>query len=293
MTRDDDMAFPPPDVPAVFYVGPVMHARFRPIPHRFQYQVFSLLVDLDRLDEANRLSRFFSVGRFNLLGFDLKPHGPNPGDDPRQAVPRMLREAGLTEPVEKLFLLCYPKVMGFVFNPLSVYFAYGADQRLIGVVYEVRNTFGERHSYVAPVRSGEISPAGLRQQAGKLFYVSPFLDQTMDYLFRLLPPGGERLSLRILEKDPDGPMLAATFTGRPEPVSDRSCLRLSARMPLMTLKVVAGIHFEALRLWFKGIRFFSRPARPPAISHDGRFLDGYHLGTKPGSTGPGETGHAA
>lgn len=293
MTRADDMAFPPPDVPAVFYVGPVMHARFRPVPHRFQYQVFSLLVDLDRLEEANRLSRFFSVGRFNLIGFDLRPHGPRPGDDPRRAIPRMLEEAGLAEPVEKVFLLCYPRVMGFVFNPLSVYFAYGAGDRLIGVVYEVRNTFGERHSYVAPVRQGEVSPAGLRQSASKLFYVSPFLDQTMRYLFRVLPPGGERLSLRILETDPAGPMLAATFTGRPEPITDRACLRLTFRMPLMTLKVVAGIHFEALRLWLKGIRFFSRPARPPAISHDGRFLDGYHLGTKPGTTGPGETGHAA
>jgi uncharacterized protein len=284
--------FPPPEKPALFYVGPVMHARFKPVPHRFTYAVFSLLVDLDRLDEANRLSRFFSVGRFNLIGFDLKPHGPNPGDDPRQHIPRMLEEAGLKEPVKKLFLLCYPRVMGFVFNPLSVYFAYGAQDRLVGVVYEVRNTFGERHSYVAPLEAGELSEAGLRQEASKLFYVSPFLDLTMRYLFRVFPPGSDKVALRILETDPEGPILSATFHGKAEPVTDRQCLRLSLMMPLMTLKVVAGIHFEALRLWLKGLRLISRPTRPPVISHAGRFLEMTWLRKTSGKTGPKETGHA-
>lgn len=284
--------FPPPEAPALFYVGPVMHARLKPVGHRFQYRVFSLLVDLDRLDEADRLSRFFSVDRFNLIGFDLKPHGTQPGDDPRQSVRRILAEAGLDMPVKRLYLLCYPKVLGFVFNPLSVYFAYAEDNSLIGVVYEVRNTFGERHSYIAPVRAGELSMAGLRQSAGKLFYVSPFLDQAMTYLFRVSPPGKDQVSIRILETDPDGPILAATFHGEAQPVSDASCLKLTFGLPLMTLKVVAGIHFEALRLWWKGIRFFSRPARPPAASHEGRFLEAARpeLGSRP--AGQGETGHA-
>lgn len=280
-TGDGTPLFPPPDAAARFYVGPVMHARFKPVAHRFQYRVFSLLLDLGRLDEAARLSRFFSIGRFNLLGFDMKPHGAEKGADPREAVPRMLVEAGITEPVKRLFLLCYPKVLGFVFNPLSVYFAYGAGNRLLGVVYEVRNTFGERHSYVSPVRSGELSAAGLRQQAEKLFYVSPFLDQCMTYRFRLIPPGNDKVAVRILETDPDGPILAATFHGEAAPITDASCLRLTFGLPLMTLKVVAGIHFEAMRLWFKGIRFFSRPPRPPATSHDGRFLDGRRLITSP------------
>jgi DUF1365 family protein len=293
MTDEPSLIFPPPVEPALFFVGPVMHARFKPVPHRFQYEVFSLLVDLDRLDEADRLSRFFSVGRFNLISFDLKPHGPNPGDDPRQAARRMLKDAGLDAPVEKLFLLCYPKVLGFVFNPLSVYFADGSDNRLLGMIYEVRNTFGERHSYVAPIQAGELNAAGLRQSASKLFYVSPFLDQAMRYLFRVLPPGGERLSVRILERDSDGPILAATFTGQPERVADLSCLRLTFRMPFMTLKVMAGIHFEALRLWLKGVRFYPRPQRPPSVSHDGHFINAKTFVTKPDKAGPGETEHAA
>ncbi len=293
MTDDQSLMFPPPTEPALFYVGPVMHARFKPVPHRFHYDVFTLLVDLDRLDEAKHLSRFFSIGGFNLISFDLKPHGPNPGDDPRQAARRMLKDAGLSEPVEKLFLLCYPKVLGFVFNPLSVYFAYGSDNRLLGTIYEVRNTFGERHSYVAPVRSGELNAAGLRQSANKLFYVSPFLDQAMRYLFRVLPPGGDRLSVRILERDAHGPILAATFTGQPERIANLSCLRLTFLMPFMTLKVMAGIHFEALRLWLKGIRFYTRPQQPPTVSHDGKFISGQTFATKPEKTGPGETEHAA
>lgn len=267
-------AFQPPQVAAAFYVGQVMHARLKPVPHRFRYSVFSLLIDLDRLAEANRLSWFFSIGRFNLLGFSPGSHGPEAeARDPRHAIPRMLRDAGLKTPVKRLFLLCYPRVLGFAFNPISVYFAYGPADDLIGLVYEVRNTFGERHSYVAPIVPGELSEAGVRQTADKLFYVSPFLDQRMRYHFRLRPPGMRDVALRIFETDAEGPILSATFTGVFTPISDWSCLRLGFGMPLMTLKVVAGIHFEALRLWLKGMRLFSRPAPPPPASHKGIFLN--------------------
>jgi DUF1365 family protein len=265
--------FPPPEESARFYVGPVMHARLKPKAHRFSYAVFSLLIDLDRLGEADRLSRYFSVGRFNLISFDLAPHGLTKGAaDPAQGVRQAFAKAGLTEPISRLMLLCYPRVLGFVFNPLSVYFAYGARGQLMGVLYEVHNTFGERHSYIEPVEPGQLSEAGLRQETDKLFYVSPFLGPRMRYHFRLRPPTGEQVAIRIHETDSEGPILAATFHGRGEAITNQTCWRLARSLPLMTIKVVLGIHYEALRLWIKGITFHSRPAPPPPASMGGQFV---------------------
>ncbi len=271
--NSNEPLFSPPEAPALFYVGPVMHARMKPKAHRFSYSVFALLVDLDRLAEANGLSRLFSIGRFNLISFDLKPHGLAKGSpDPRADVAQALKAAGMHEDPARILLLCYPRVLGFVFNPLSVYFAYAADGRLIGVHYEVRNTFGERHAYVEPVQPGQLSEAGLRQEAEKLFYVSPFMGMKMRYHFRIRPPRERDIALRIHETDAEGPILAATFTGRARAITARSCLALALGLPLMTLKVVAGIHWEALRLWLKGVALVARPVPPPPASHGGKIL---------------------
>lgn len=270
-----DAPLPPPPDAACFYVGPVMHARMKPVAHRFSYRVFNLLIDLDKLEEAGRLSRFFSLGRFNILSFRAADHGPlarGNGDDPRSAITRILKDAGVEDAPARTLLLCYPRVFGFVFNPISVYFCYDKDQCLMAAIYEVRNTFGDRHSYVAPVRDGELSMAGLRQRAEKLFYVSPFMPPQLTYHFRLRPPTEGDVAVRILETDPAGPMLAATFTGEKQAMTDASCLRLAFGLPFMTLKVVFGIHWEALKLFVKGAPFFHRPKAPPAVSLDGRFL---------------------
>jgi len=129
----------------------------------------------------------------------------------------------------------------------------------------VRNTFGERHTYVCPVEPGELTDSGLRQSCGKLFHVSPFIGMDMDYHFRMLPPGNE-IRWRILETDADGPLLAATFSGAQMPVTSRALARLTARIPFLTFKIVAGIHWEALKLWIKGAKYISRPAPPPPVS---------------------------
>ncbi len=174
-------AFPPPGGPAALYRGDVMHARMKPKAHRFTYGVYTLLIDIDALDAADRASRFFSVGRRNLLSFEPRDHGDGGRTPLREHIRRLLAEAGLQTPPARILLLCYPRVLGFVFNPISVYFAYDADGQLIGVVYEVRNTFGDMHTYVAPVRDGELTEAGLRQERDKLFHVSPFMDMAMRY----------------------------------------------------------------------------------------------------------------
>jgi uncharacterized protein len=263
-----------PQVPqaAALYNGQVMHARMKPKANRFAYSVYALLIDVDALEQAGRMSRFFSVGRFNLLSFRPEDHGDGGQKGLGGHVRGLLAQAGLDERPERIVLLCYPRVLGFTFNPISVYFCYDGSNTLIAAVYEVRNTFGEMHTYVAPVRPGELSEAGLRQERDKLLYVSPFMDMPMRYRFRIRPPGDD-VAIRILETDHEGPILAASFFGRRRALTTASALAAFLRIPLLTFKVVGGIHYEAVKLWFKGVRFFARPAPPPGASASGRFLD--------------------
>jgi uncharacterized protein len=271
MTSRDPAMFTPPAAAAVLFDGSVMHARMKPKTHRFTYKVYSLLVDVDRLDAAHRLSRFFSIGRLNLLSFRPDDHGDGGKRPLGDHVRDLLAKAGLAERPERIMLMCYPRVLGFTFNPISIYFAYDAAERLIGLVYEVRNTFGEMHTYVAPLLDGELSEAGVRQERNKLFYVSPFMDMPMRYRFRIRPPADD-IAIRILETDADGPILAATFVGKRTELTTWSALAAFFRVPLMTAKVVGGIHYEAMKLWFKGIRFVARPAPPPPASAADRYL---------------------
>jgi len=157
----------------------------------------------------------------------------------------------------RVLLLCYPRLLGYTFNPLSVYFCYRANNELALMIYEVQNTFGEIHPYVLPVKPDERSDAGVRQRQDKLFYVSPFIEMAMRYHFRVLPPD-DRVKLRILETDGAGPLLAATFNGRRRALNTGALLRAFFALPLVTLKIMAAIHWEALRLWLKGARLVPR-----------------------------------
>ena len=191
-----------------------MHARLKPMGHRFSYRVMSLLIDLDRLDAADRQSPLFGVNRAALYSFHEADHGERDGSSLARSTRSAARpSAASTLTGGRVLLLCYPRLLGYTFNPLSVYFCYRADGELALMIYEVRNTFGDIHAYVLPVKPGEISDAGVRQQQEKLFYVSPFIEMAMRYHFRVSPPA-ERVKLRILETDREGPLLAATFSGR-------------------------------------------------------------------------------
>lgn len=255
---------PTPDAAAALYVGDIMHQRMKPFGHRFRYRVFSLLVDLDRLDEADRASMLFSVNRGNLVSFYERDHADAGNTRLRIYADRLLTQAGLDR-ADRILLVCYPRILGYVFNPLCIYHACDAGGALVAMIYEVRNTFGERHSYVCPVGRGEMSESGLRQSCDKLFHVSPFIGVAARYHFRILPPGAE-IRWRILETDNEGPLLSATFSGRQEPLTSASLLRLTASIPFLTVKIVAGIHWEALKLWLKGARYIRRPAPPPEVS---------------------------
>ena len=170
-----------------------MHARLKPMGHRFSYRVMSLLIDLDRLDDRRPAKPVCSASTAPRSTASTKrDHGDRDGSSLRAYARRRAAEHGIDLTGGRVLLLCYPRLLGFTFNPLSVYFCYRADGELALAIYEVRNTFGDIHAYVLPVRPGELTGAGLRQQQDKLFYVSPFIDMPMRYHFRLSPPGSRR-----------------------------------------------------------------------------------------------------
>jgi DUF1365 family protein len=242
---------------AALYFGEVMHARLKPIGHRFSYRVMSLLIDLDRLDIADRLSPLFGVNRRALYSFSESDHGERDRTPLRLYAQRRAAEHGIDLTGGRVRLLCYPRLLGHTFNPLSVYFCDRADGGLALLIYEVRNTFGDIHAYALPVMPAEVSEAGVRQAQDKLFYVSPFLEMAMRYHFRVTPPG-KQVKLRILETDREGPVLAATFNGGRRALTTTALLRSLVSLPLVTFKIVAAIHWEALRLWIKGARLVPR-----------------------------------
>ncbi|MEX0956298.1 MAG: DUF1365 domain-containing protein [Rhizobiaceae bacterium] len=256
---------PPPEDAAVLYPGEVMHQRMRPFGHRFVYRVFSLLVDIDRLDEADRLSPLLSVNRPNVVSFREADQTDRQGETLRQFADRLLVQAGLGKPAARILLLSYPRILGYAFNPISVYFAYDDAGRLLALIYAVRNTFGERHTYVARVEPGDRTEAGIRQTRAKQFHVSPFIGMDARYHFRILPPG-RTVRLRIHETEAGEPTLAATFSGRAQSLSTRTLVANLLRFPLMTWKIMAGIHWEALKLWLKGARFHKSPPAPHPVS---------------------------
>ena len=254
---------PPPEAAGALYIGEVMHQRLRPFGHRLAYRVFSLLVDLDRLDELDRMSPLFSVDAANLVAFRQSDHVSE--GSVRAHADRLLAQAGLDRPAARILLLCYPRIFGYVFNPISVYFAYDDADVLVALIYAVRNTFGEKHSYVARIEPGDMSDAGVRQTRRKLFHVSPFVGMDARYHFHVLPPG-ETVRLRINETEAGEPLLAASFGGSVAQLNSAALTACLLKIPLMTWKITAGIHWEALKLWLKGARFHRSPPAPAPAS---------------------------
>lgn len=259
----------PPQAAGVLYPGEVMHARLKPFGHRFVYRVFSLLVDIDRLAELGRMTWLLKVNRPGLTSFRESDHVEREGETLRAFVDRLLADAGLGKQAARVLLLAYPRILGYVFNPISVYFCYDDAGALIALIYAVRNTFGGRHIYAAPIKPGELNPAGIRQTRAKIFHVSPFIGMDACYHFRILPPG-RTVRLRIHETEHGEPLLAATFTGSARPLDTPELGACLVKFPLMTLKIIAGIHWEALKLWLKGARFHPNPPKVTQFTRYGK-----------------------
>lgn len=244
-----DDAHPADD--AHLYVGRVMHHRLQPKRHRFVSRVFTLLVDVDRLAELDQRLRLFSIERFNLFSFRLKDHGPRNGQPLRPWVEGELKRAGIVVHAAEIRLLAMPRFIGYVFNPLSIYYCFDAEGLLFAIVYEVKNTFGEQHAYVLAVSDPSTSSEAVQQRCDKGFYVSPFIEAEATYRFRLNKPG-ERLAVMIREEIESGLLLIATLSGDRRPLTDLELVRQALRHPFLTQKVIASIHIQALKLWLKG-----------------------------------------
>jgi DUF1365 family protein len=241
------------------YVGHVVHRRLRPRTHRLRYRLFSLLLDLDEIDELGQRLRLFSRGRFNLFAFHDRDHGAGTTEPLRAQVEHHLREAGIEADGGAIRLLTMPRILGYAFNPISVYFCHRRDGALAAILYEVNNTFGQRHSYLLPVAAGATSP--IRQQTPKRFHVSPFMAMDMDYAFRVVPPG-ERLAITIVGSDTDGPIITAALATARRPLTDAALAHAFVSHPLLTLKVVAAIGWEAIKLWRKRVPVYRLPPPP-------------------------------
>jgi len=244
---------------AELYVGETTHRRFAPRPHSFRYGLFQILVDIDRIQDAAPPARLLRRGRWGLFAFAARDHGARDGTSLRGWVETRLAQAGLVVQATTIRLLCFPRVLGFVFNPLSIFLIYDEQERLEAVIYEVNNTFGQTHAYVTPATGGAVE----RQQADKVFYVSPFYRVEGGYQFRLSVPA-ERFALTVLKSVDGQPDFVATQTATRRPLTDRTLIGLFLGMPLLTLGVVWAIHWQALRLWLKGAPFGARPPGPKA-----------------------------
>jgi DUF1365 family protein len=242
------------------YAGLVSHRRLKPRAHKLGYRVFMLLIDLDELADLSKL-KALGIGRFSLLGFDPKRHGDGSATPLKAQVEALLAGAGMAHggPVR---LLAMPKVLGHAFNPLTVYFCHDAAGALSAILYEVNNTFGERHSYLIPAPDAAL----IRQSCDKAFYVSPFMDMDLSYAFRVLRPA-EQVLVAVDVSDAEGLMLTTSFAGERRDLTDANLVRAWLTHPWMTLGALAAIHWEALKIWLKGEKVRVRkPAAKYAVT---------------------------
>ena len=234
------------------YNGEVTHTRFKPVRHFLKYKTFSLLIDLDEISQLSASIGIFSHNKFNIFSFYDKDHGDRDGTSLKDWAFSNLKKFNIQQNISKIKILCYPRIFGYVFNPLSIFYCYG-DNKLKAIFYEVKNTFNEQHTYIFKVRgTDEIS-----LKCKKKFYVSPFMDMETFYNFKLLNPD-EKLSVFIKQTDTDGTILTATQTGVKKELNFKQLLLNFFKYPLMTIKIIGSIHFEALLLWKKGAIFRKR-----------------------------------
>lgn len=244
---------------AAFYSAQVMHRRTRPA-YRFVYRVFYLLLDIDRVDEGLAPLRLLSHNRFNWMSFHERDFGPGEERPLRPWIEALLQRHGIALAGGCVRLLCMPRVLGYVFNPISVFFCEHADGTLRAILCQVNNTFGERHYYLL-ADGGRSMAYEAAHSAEKVLHVSPFIGMSARYRFRFTRPG-ERLALVIREARDAQVFLSAALSGRRRPLDDRTLLAHGVGRPLMTLKVIAAIHWQALKIWRRGGRFHRKPPPP-------------------------------
>ncbi|MGB0954425.1 MAG: DUF1365 domain-containing protein [Panacagrimonas sp.] len=256
-------ATPAPAEAGELYVARVMHRRRVAPFYRFVYRVFYLLLDVDQLDALHQRLRWFSHNRFNLLALHDRDHGAVGAGSLRQWAEALLGESGIDLQGGRIRLLCMPRLLGYAFNPIGLWYCEYADGQLAAVIAEVRNTFGEKHCYLLASNGAPLT-YGDAWDKQKCFHVSPFFDTQGQYRFRLSPPS-QRLRVMIHETRDNQPILDACLAAERRAMTNANLLKQVLAMPWMTLKVMWGIHWEALKIWLRGGRYHSKP-KPPLSS---------------------------
>ena len=236
------------------YTGNVIHKRFKPKKHYFKYKVFSLLIDLSEIKLLDQNLKIFSYNKFNIVSFYDKDHGARNGSSIKDWVISNLKKNKIDTENIQIKLLCYPRIFGYVFNPLSVFYIYDRSSNLISILYEVKNTFGEQHTYVFKT---EINHNLIQHTCKKKFHVSPFIEMDCTYFFRLLKPGN-KISVIIDQNDNKGKILYASQDGVRSEINNINLIKSYLKHPLMTFKIIFAIHYEAFKLWSKGIKFIKK-----------------------------------
>ena len=235
------------------YSGQVIHTRFKPKKHYFKYKVFSLLIDLDEINKINNNLNFFSYNKFNLISFFDKDHGNRDGSNVKEWVKENLIKKNIKFQNIRVEILCYPRILGYVFNPLSILYVYNEKDALISIFYEVKNTFGEQHTYIFETQDQKI----IKNKCDKKFYVSPFIDMECEYNFSVTKPG-DSISVIINQHDKEGKLLFASQDGKSQDLTSKNLILNYLRHPLMTFKVIVAIHYEAFKLWFKKVKLVKK-----------------------------------
>jgi uncharacterized protein len=236
------------------YIGNVIHKRFKPKIHSFNYKVFSLLIDLSELELLNKKLKLFSYNKFNIISFYNKDHGPRDSSSLKNWVEDNLKKNNIDTNEIQIKLLCYPRIFGYVFNPLSVFYVYDKNLNLISILYEVKNTFGEQHTYIF---KSDKNQNLIQHVCKKKFHVSPFIEMDCTYFFKVLKPNN-KISVVIDQHDNEGKILYASQDGTRIDLNNKNLILSYLKHPLMTFKIILAIHFEAFKLWTKGIKIIKK-----------------------------------
>ena len=233
--------------------GQVIHTRFKPKKHYFKYKVFSLLIDLDEINNINNNFNFFSYNKFNLISFFEIDHGDRDGSNVKEWVKKNLIKKNIKFQNIRVEILCYPRIFGYVFNPLSILYIYNENNELISIFYEVKNTFGEQHTYIFETKDQTL----IKNKCNKKLYVSPFIDMECEYNFSVTKPG-DSISVIINQYDKEGKLLFASQDGKSQDLTTKNLILNYLKHPLMTFKVIVAIHYEAFKLWFKKVKLVKK-----------------------------------
>ena len=239
------------------YKGTVTHKRLKPVKHALKYGVFNLFVDCDEIDALAKKLRFFSHNSPNLVALYDKDYGDS--ENLRAYLDDLAQKGAPDVKIDRFKMLTYPRILGYAFNPLTVYYGHDEHGDVRLMIYEVNNTFGQRHTYVIPAQADENGV--IWQNCDKQFYVSPFNDVSGQYSFHATPAANS-LTLGVALRDNEGPLLNAYFKGERETLTDKALVAAILSTGWMTVKVMAGIHFEALKLFIKGVKLQPRPDAP-------------------------------